>query len=332
MSQASIPLENRRIAAGSSSGREMMALRSHHRGGPDTLVYERAPRPEPTSNQVLIAVHTAGITFAELGWDETWTRAGIDRTPIIPSHEVSGVVIQVGSDVHDLAVGAEVFALIPFDRDGAAAEYVALDSTSVAYRPLSVDHTLAGVTPLASLTALQALIDHGRLEPGQRILIHGGAGGVGLFAIQIARSLGAEVTTTARNEDRDLLIELGAAHVIDFVHQQFDAVPGSYDLVLDGIGGNTTTRSLRLIRRGGRIITLNGPAPADLARELGIEPRFFVVRGSRFGLDQITAMVDGGLLRIVLAAKFPLSQGMEAYESGLRPNRRPGKTALVVRG
>ena len=155
----------------------MMALRAHARGGPEQLVYESAPVPVPGPGEALVAVHAAAITFAELSWDESWTtRDGRDRTPVIPSHEVSGTVAALGPGADGLAVGEEVYGLIDFDRDGAAAEYVTVPAAHLAARPRSVSDEEAASLPLAALTAWQALVDHAALEPGERVLVQGGAG------------------------------------------------------------------------------------------------------------------------------------------------------------
>src|ERR1700754_4074501 len=174
----------------------MMALRAHTRGGPDVLVYESAPRPTAGDGEVLIAVSAAAITFDELTWPETWVSGGVDRTPVIPSHEFSGVVAQVGDGVAAFSAGDEVYGLVPFDRDGAAAEYVSVPATSVGVRPRTVSHVVSAAAALPALTAWEALIDHAAVQPGQRVMVHGG--GVGSFVTQLARALGAGVTCTVR--------------------------------------------------------------------------------------------------------------------------------------
>jgi NADPH:quinone reductase-like Zn-dependent oxidoreductase len=190
----------------------MMALRAHARGGPEQLVYEPAPVPVPGPGEALVAVHAAAITFAELTWDLSWTtKEGKDRTPVIPSHEVSGTVAALGPGVTGLTAGDEVYGLIDFDRDGAAAEYVTLPAAHLAARPGSVSHAEAATLPLAALTAWQALTDHAALEPGERVLVQGGAGGVGAFAVQLAAILGGTVTATGSTRHRDLVRRLGAA-------------------------------------------------------------------------------------------------------------------------
>src|SRR6185437_3663821 len=180
----------------------MMALRAHTRGGAEQLVYEPAPAPAPGPGEALVEVHAAGITFAELTWDLSWTtKDGQDRTPVIPSHEVSGMVTGLGPGAEGVTAGEAVYGLIEFDRDGAAAEFVTVPAAHLAAKPASVSHAQAATLPLAALTAWQALVDYAALEPGERVLVQGGAGGVGGYVVQLAAILGGDVTATGRAED-----------------------------------------------------------------------------------------------------------------------------------
>jgi NADPH:quinone reductase-like Zn-dependent oxidoreductase len=192
----------------------MMALRAHARGGPEQLVYEAAPVPVPGPGEALVEVHAAAITFAELTWEESWTRDGRDRTPVIPSHEVSGTVAALGPATGGpeggVAVGDQVYGLIDFDRDGAAAGYVTLPAAHLAAKPGSAGHDAAAALPLAALTAWQALTSQAGLQPGERVLVQGGAGGVGCYAVQLAAVLGGVVTATGRPRQRDFILGLGA--------------------------------------------------------------------------------------------------------------------------
>jgi NADPH:quinone reductase-like Zn-dependent oxidoreductase len=313
-----------------SSAENMMALRAHQRGGPEVLVYESAPRPVPGPTEVLIAVGAASITFTELNWDETWTRDGKSRLPIIPSHEFAGVISEVGGDVEDWSPGDPVFGLIPFDIDGAAAEFVSLDASLPSGAPTSVGAIEAAATPLAALTAWQGLRDHGKLEAGSRVLIHGGAGGVGIFAIQLAHHFGAEVTATVRAADAEFVTGLGADHIIDFEKTAFDEEGSEFDLVFDPIGGETLERSYAVTRRGGRLVTLNAPPDPERAKEFGVTAEFFIVSPNPEQLGQIARLIDDHELRVVVAATFPLAQGRAAFESGTQHGRAPGKTVLLV--
>ncbi|OBG22722.1 NADP-dependent oxidoreductase [Mycobacterium sp. 852002-51057_SCH5723018] len=308
----------------------MTALRAHRPGGPEVLVVERAPVPVPAAGEVLVSVRAAAITFDELTWPETWTRDGVDRTPIIPSHEVSGVVAETSSGVTDFAPGDEVYGLIDFDRDGAAAEFVAVPATDVAAKPSAVSHAVAAALPLAGLTALQALVDQAAVRPGEAVLVLGGAGGVGALTVQLAAILGAHVTATVRSDARELLGGFGAQRVIDVRTEAFDE-SGPYDVVIDTVGGEALDQSFAVLRRGGRLVTLSAPPPEGKADEYGITATFFIVTPNRGQLDELAALVDGGRLRVEIAATFPLDEGREAFESGRRPGRRAGKTVIVVR-
>jgi NADPH:quinone reductase-like Zn-dependent oxidoreductase len=309
----------------------MMALRAHSRGGAEELVYEKAPRPVPGPGEALVAVHAAAITFAELTWDQSWTtRDGVDRTPVIPSHEVSGTVAAVGAAVHEVAVGDEVFGLIDFDRNGATADYVTVPAADLGAKPARVSHVEAAALPLAALTAWQALVDHAGLRPGERVLVHGGAGGVGVYGVQLAAILGARVTATDLPVHERFVRELGAEMFVDVTATSFDEVTADVDVVLDTVGGNTVDQSYRVLRPGGRLVTLGAPPSAETAGRYGVRAIFFVVRPDRTELDLLAGLVDDGRLRPVVAHTYPLVRGREAFESGGRP-RPPGKTVLVVR-
>ncbi|OCB25500.1 alcohol dehydrogenase [Mycobacterium malmoense] len=306
----------------------MRALRAHRRGGPEQLVVEPAPVPVPAAGEVLVAVHAAAITFDELTWDETWAR--VSRTPVIPSHEVSGVVSEVATGVAEFTPGDQVYGLIGFDRDGAAAEFVCVPATDLAVKPSTVSHTVAAALPLAGLTALQALADHAGVRPGESVLVHGGAGGVGALTVQLAAMLGTRVTATVRSDVGDLVRGWGAVRVIDVRTEELD--DADYDVVIDTVGGETLDRSFRLLRRGGRLVTLSAPPPAGSADEYGVTATFFIVTPNREQLAELARLVDGGRLHVAIAETFPLQRGREAFESRNRPGRRAGKTVIVVRG
>ncbi|KKC02798.1 NADP-dependent oxidoreductase [Mycobacterium nebraskense] len=307
----------------------MTALRAHRRGGPEQLVVERAAIPVPAAGEVLVAVHAAAITFDELTWEETWTRDGVSRTPVIPSHEVSGVVSEAASGVADFAPGDEVYGLIRFDRDGAAADFVCVPAADLAGKPSTASYTVAAALPLAGLTAWQALVDHAGVRAGEAVLVNGGAGGVGALTVQLAAMLGARVTATVRSDAGELVRGYGAVRVIDVRTQAFD--DGVYDVVIDTVGGETLDRSFPVLRRGGRLVTLSAPPPAGKADEYGVTATFFIVVPNRDQLVELAALVDSGRLRVEIAETFPLEKGREAFESGRRPSRRAGKTVIVVR-
>jgi len=308
----------------------MMALRAHARGGAEQLVYEPAPAPAPGPGVALVAVHAAAITFAELGWDLSWTtRDGRDRTPVIPAHEVSGTVTALGPGADGPAVGDEVYGLIDFDRDGAAAEYVTLPAAHLTARPRSVSHVAAATLPLAALTAWQALVDYAAVEPGERVLVLGGAGGVGAYAVQLAVILGADVTASGFARHRDFVLGLGAAAFVASGAGEA-AIPEGFDVIIDTVGGAALDAAYGLARRGGRLVTLGAPPSAEKAAALGVHAMFFVVTPDTVQLAQLAGLTDEGKLRPVVSQTFPLRDGRQAFESYARP-RPPGKTVLVVR-
>ncbi|MGX1549481.1 NADP-dependent oxidoreductase [Streptomyces adustus] len=311
----------------------MRAVRGHRRGGPEQLVHETAPRPEPGPGDVVVAVRAASITTGELAWDATWTDSfdgsGRDRTPIVPAHEVSGVVVELGAGVTAPAVGAEVYGLIPFLRDGAAAEYVAVPAGVLAAKPDGLDHRRAAAVPLAALTAWQGLVDQAHLEPGQHVLVHGGAGGVGSFAVQIAAALGATVTATASARDTGFVADLGARHVIDYAAGRFDDQVADVDVVFDTVGGATQTRSWGVLRPGGVLVSIVAPPDPGAAEDPGTRGVFFVVEPDRDGLDSISELITSGRLRPQIDRVVPLAQTRAAYEA-LEKEHRRGKVVIHV--
>jgi NADPH:quinone reductase-like Zn-dependent oxidoreductase len=309
----------------------MMALRAHARGGPEQLVYEQAPVPAAGPGEALVAVHAAAITFAELTWDQSWTtKDGKDRTPVIPSHEMSGRVSALGNGAAGFAVGDDVIGLIDFDRDGAAAEYVAVPVARLAAKPRGVSHAEAATLPLAALTAWQALVDQAALDAGEQVLVTGGAGGVGVYAVQLAATLRGRVTATGRSADAGFVRGLGAERFVSSdAGPSGEAVRG-LDVVIDTVGGAALEGSYGLLREGGRLITLGAPPDPERAHEHGVRALFFLVEPNPEELADLADAVDEERLRAVVSQTFPLAEGRRAYESAGHP-RPPGKTVLVVR-
>ncbi len=195
-----------------------------------------------------------------------------------------------------------------------------------------MSHVVAAALPLAGLTAWQALVDHAAVQPGQRVLVHGGAGGVGALTVQLAMQLGADVTTTVRSDvARDFAATLGACHVVDTRIQPFDAPDACYDVVIDTVGGDTLDRSFEIVCPGGRLVTLSAPPPPGKADAFEINATFFVVEPDQAPSDQLAQYVDEATLHVAIAGTYPLADGRAAFESGRQPGRRPGKTVLTVR-
>ena len=301
----------------------MKAIRIHHSGGPEALVYEEAPRPQTGTGEVLVRVSAAGVSPTELSW------LGDIKKPTIPSHEVSVVVAAVGAEVPELEVGDEVYGLPAFDRDGAAAEYVAVRYTEVARKPNSVDHIHAAAVPLSALTAWQALRVHASVSPGHRVLIHGGAGGVGSFAVQLAKHFGAETIATTSGLNAAFVKELGADQVIDYTNQPFDCFVTNVDVVLDTVGGESLARSWRILKPGGTIVSVAEKPSEEAAAALGARGIYFIVQPNHEQLIELAGLVDSGVLRPFVSKVLPLERAREAYELGLRGHMR-GKIVLHV--
>ena len=300
----------------------MRALRAHQPGGPEHLVEEEAPITPPGIGDVLIRVHSASFTPDELGWPSTWVdRAGRDRAPVIPGHEVSGVVAALGYGTTGFAVGDAVYGLTDWYRDGAAAEYASVEARNLAAKPERLDHRTAAAVPMVALTAQQALFEHGRLAAGQTLAVLGAGGGVGTFAVQLARAAGARVIAVARAWAGDLLRGLGAEVVVDVNRTPF----GDVDLVFDLVGGETLQRACAAIKPDCGVVSVVETPPVETGRR-GL---FFVVEPSRPQLLELGQRIAAGELRPVVGACWPLSEGRAAFEAKQR-GRQPGKAILVV--
>lgn len=309
----------------------MKAIRVHHPIGPAALRYEDVPVPALTPGDALVRVRAAGISPAEFTWSIWETPDGRSRLPAIPSHELSGVVAAVSPEVQDVAVGDVVYALTDFFRDGAAAEYVAVRAADLAPKPLTIDHAQAAATPLSALTAWQALFDHARLTHGQRVLIHGAAGGVGSFAVQLARWRGAHVIGTASARNLSFVRDLGADEVIDYHATPFETAVRDVDLVYDTIGGATLERSWSVLRRDGLLITIVRPPSPEWASGQDARGKFFIVEPRRDQLIELAHLIDTGVVRPMVEAVLPLEQARAAYERGACEHPR-GKLVLAVTG
>lgn len=310
----------------------MKAIRIHGRGGPDHLVYEDTPQPEPGSGEVLVRVYASGIIANELYYDETYqTSMGVVRQLPVPGHDVAGVVEKVGSAVTTFKQGDEVYALIAFDRDGSDAEYCIALPDELAPKPHTLDYVQAAAVPLTALTAWQALFERAHLVAGQRILIHGAAGGVGVFAVQFAHWAGAHVIATASAHNQDFLKELGADETINYTTTRFEDVVQNVDVVFDMVGGDTLKRSLQVLKPEGVIVSVVSPPPTfEEAKERGVRFIWFVVEPGREQLIQIGELIDSGYVHPVLDTVLPLSEARQAYEQGAKGHTR-GKIVLRVR-
>ncbi|MBE1491861.1 NADP-dependent oxidoreductase [Plantactinospora soyae] len=282
------------------------------------------PYPHAAENDVIVRVHAAGFTPGELDWPATWSdRAGRDRTPSIPGHELSGTVVELGYGTTGLTVGQRVFGLTDWTRNGSLAEYAAVEARNLAPLAADIEHTVAAALPISGLTAWQGLFDHGHLTTGQTVLIHGVAGGVGSIAAQLAREVGARVIGTGRAGDRDVALGLGVQSFLDLAADDLQQV-GEVDVVFDVIGGDILDRSTRLVRPGGTLVTIAMP-PA-------VQPKdgravFFVVEPDRARLTDLAARLRAGRLSPIVGAVRPLSETAAAFA---RHRHAPGKTIIQV--
>jgi NADPH:quinone reductase-like Zn-dependent oxidoreductase len=304
----------------------MKAIRLHEPAGISGLVFEEVPDAAPMLGDVLVKVAACGITHNELDWPVWTCRAGHRRTSIIPGNEVSGVVAALGYGTAGFAVGDEVFGLTDQLRDGAAAEYVAVEARNVAAKPRTVDHVHAAAVPRAGLTAWQALFDHGKLARGQTVVIHGAGGAVGSTAVQLARWAGAQVIGTGRSHSRPLVTELGADRFIALGTDRLEDAAGQADLVLDTIGGEALARSPALLRPGGTLVTIKAAAQLPGDRD-DIRNVLFVQESSRAQLTELARLVDEGRLRPQVGAVYPLAHAAEAY-SAKAAGGIPGRIVL----
>jgi len=292
----------------------MKAIRTHEPTGISGLVFEEAPDPTPNFCEVLVKVAACGITHNELDWPIWTCRAGHRRTSVIPGHEVSGVVAALGFGTAGLAVGDEVYGLTDQLRDGAAAEYVAVEARNLAAKPRTVDHVHAAAVPRAGLTAWQGLFDHGKLAQGQTVVIHGAGGAVGSMAVQLARWAGAEVIGTGRSHSRELVADLGADRYVALDAERLDDLAGRADLVFDTIGGDVLAGSPALLKPGGRLVTVRADAPLPTTR-VDIGTVVFIQESNRAQLAELARLVDEGHLRPQVGAVYPLAQAVEAYSA-----------------
>jgi NADPH:quinone reductase-like Zn-dependent oxidoreductase len=288
------------------------------------LTLADVPYPHAAENDVIVRVRAAGFTPGELAWPATWTdRAGRDRTPSVPGHELSGVVAGLGYGTTGLSIGQRVFGIADWARDGTLAEYVAVEARNLCPLPADVDHTVATALVISGLTAWQALFHHGRLRAGQTVLVHGAAGGVGSVAVQLARDAGARVIGTGRAVDRERAHDLGAEIFVDLDSEPLEGV-GAVDVALDVIGGEVLDRTAALVREGGVLVSIAEPPRMTPERGSTV---FFVVEPDRDLLATLVQRVREGRLRELVGTVLPLVDVPAAFAIG---RRSPGRTVIEI--
>nr|WP_285790983.1 NADP-dependent oxidoreductase [Micromonospora sp. NBRC 101691] len=309
----------------------MRAVSQDSLGGPEVLRVVEVDRPEPGISEVLVRVHAAGVNPTDL-----WHRATgglLGETPVRLGWDVSGVVEAVGLGVTMFRPGDEVFGMPRLPQPaGTYAEYVTSPARHLARKPAALSHVEAAALPLAALTAYQSLVDTAGVRPGQRVLVHAAAGGVGHLAVQIAKAHGAHVVGTARAAKHAFVRGLGADEVVDYTRVDFASTVGDVDIVIDTVGGDYGPRSLRTLRPGGIVVSLASPAEARLAveaRDLGVRAGFTIVEPDHAGMRAIAALVEAGQLRPEVAEVLPLDQVARAHEIA-QTGRTTGKIVLTV--
>lgn len=307
----------------------MKAIYLNQKGGPESLLFGDIAKPQPKPGEVLVKVHATAITPAEFQWFPTFnTPSGEARPfPIVLSHEFSGVIEIIGAGVGNFKAGDEIFGLNDWFANGAQAEYCVAPATMLAHKPRLLDHAQAAVVPISALTAWQALLERIKLQFDQRILIHGAAGGVGIFAVQLARWRGAHVIATASAGDLDFVRTLGAHEVIDYQATRFEDIVQDVDVVFDSVGGETLDRSWNVLAKTGRLVTV--ATQNANAVEQRVRDAFMLVRPEASQLKQIADLIDAGELRVFFERAFPLMQAQEAYARAQQGKRR-GKIVLTV--
>jgi NADPH:quinone reductase-like Zn-dependent oxidoreductase len=306
----------------------MMAWRVHEFGLPEVMRFERVPRPTPGQGEVLVEVKAAGVG----PWDG-WIRAGNSALPqplpLTLGSDLSGEIVALGSGVSDLSVGDQVYGVTNPQFVGAYAEYALALAGMVSRKPSSLSHVEAASVPVIAVTAWQALFDQARLESGQTVLIHGAAGNVGAYAVQLSRRAGLRTIATSAAEDVPFVRDLGADTVIDYRTQRFEDEVRDADAVIDLVGGETQSRSVQVLRLGGKLISAVSRPDQRLAQGRGIEATFFLVNVTRKHLAQIASLIDGGELQTRVGAVLPLADAREAHFmlEGVRPQPK-GKIVL----
>ncbi|GAT64636.1 NADPH:quinone reductase [Planomonospora sphaerica] len=315
----------------------MRAVSQDAFGGPEVLRTVDLPRPEPLPTEVLVRVVSAGLNPVDVKTREGGGMAGVlGEPPFVLGWDVSGVVEEVGFGVHNLRPGDEVYGMPWFPRQaGAFAEYVTAPSRQFARKPRSVGHDEAAAVPLAALTAWQALVDAAGVRPGQRVLVHAAAGGVGHFAVQFAKHLGAHVIGTARSGKHEWLRGLGADELVDYTSARFEETVKDVDVVVDLVGDGhdaTSTRSLDVLVPGGLLLAVPSGVSPELARraeERGLRASAFLVEPDGAALARIAELIDDGRVRVEVEEVFPLERAGEAHKR-LAEGRTRGKLVLRV--
>ena len=309
----------------------MKAVRIHAYGGPEVLVYEDAPRPTPGAGELRAQVYAAGVNPADWKVREGYFKDFLRHSlPLILGWDFSGVVETAGPGITNFKKGDEVYGRPDIARDGAYAEYIAVKESEVALKPKSIDQVHAAAIPAGALTAWQALFEAAQLKPGQSVLIHGAAGGVGSFAVQLAKWKGAHVIGTASGRNQDFIRGLGADGAINYEKTRFEDLVRNVDVVFDTLGGEIQKRSWKVLKKGGVLVSIIDQPSAEEAAAHGVRQAYVVAKPNATQLAEIAKLVDSGKLRPIVETVLPLSEARRAHEL-IQTGHTRGKIVLKVR-
>ncbi|HYZ86384.1 MAG TPA: NADP-dependent oxidoreductase [Bryobacteraceae bacterium] len=307
----------------------MKAMQINNADQGPVLILAELQKPEPGLGDILVQVRAAGVTPTELLWyTTTHTKSGTARVRAVPGHEFSGVITAIGKDVHDFKIGDEVYGMNDWFADGATAEFCIAAPQNIARKPATLSHEAAASVPIGALTAWQGLMDRAKLEPGERVLVHGGAGAVGLYAVQLAHMLGARVITTVSGRDIDFVKRLGADEAIDYKASRFEKEVKDVDVVFDAVGGDTLERSWGVLRPGGRIVTI--AADSEHTTDQRVKDAFFIVEPNQKQLVEIARQLDAGHLKAFVKTTVSLNEASAAYSEAVRDKSGYGKIVIAV--
>src|SRR5262245_21672110 len=307
----------------------MKAMQVNNTGQGPVLTLAELQKPKAGLGEIWVQVYAAGVTPTELLWyPTTHTKSGTARVRAVPGHEFSGVITAIGKEVQGFEVGDEVYGMNDWFADGANAEFCVTLPQNIARKPATLRHDTADSVPISALTAWQGLIDRAKIEPGERVLVHGGAGAVGLYAVQFAHIRGARVITTVSGQDVDFIMRLGADEAIDYKASRFEKEVRDVDVVFDTVGGDTLERSWGVLKPGGRMITVG--ASSEGTADQRVKEAFFIVEPNQKQLVEIAKQLDAGSLRAFVKTTVPLNEASAAYSGALRDKSGYGKIVVAV--
>jgi len=306
---------------------KVMAVNNAKQG--PILIASALPQPQPGEGELLIRVRATGVTPTELLWyPTTHTKQGGARTRAVPGHEFSGIIAAVGKGADGFNVRDEIYGMSDWFADGAVAEFCLTQPQNIAMKPKSLTHELAATVPIGALTAWQGLFDRAKMQSGERVLIHGAAGAVGLFAVQLAHLRGAYVIATASARNAEFVKQLGADEVIDYETSRFEDQVGNVDIVFDAVGGDTLNRSWTVLKPSGRIVTI--AADSEATADQRVKDAFFVVEPNQEQLLEVAKLLDAGSLKAFVSAVVPLKEASIAYSRAVPDKRGYGKVVVAV--